>query len=124
VGQQGPTGSAGPTGPAGPLGNLFQTTTLANNQTIGASDTHQYFIVTAAGSPLEAIVTLPPASVAGKFIRLATSVSAKLTVHAGAGNLIYYASGDTNWVGVEVTTFFSDEETFLSDGNHKWLQIR
>ncbi len=124
VGPQGPQGRVGPAGSTGILQNVFPTLSVASGSTISNSDTKNlFFYVDNSSSAVS--VTLPAATVAGQFVYLIPkqfSKSNTLTVNAGTGNSIFSNSADFNFAPVSSLT--SDAPiAFVSDGNHRWLQI-
>jgi hypothetical protein len=120
----GPQGNTGANGGAGILQNVFPTLAVPNGTTISNTDAlHLFFYVDNSATAVS--VTLPAATVAGQFVYIFPkqfSPARQLTVFGGSGNSLFENSGDNGLAPVISVT--SDAPlAFVSDGNHKWLQI-
>ena len=124
TGAQGNTGTAGPTGPV--FSNTYSNVVLASGATISDADpTHLFFVNNSSSPPT---ITLPHATVAGKFIRIlgtATSNSPfNFTVNAASGDQIFFHNCQCGVPGNPPNPSTSASAArgleFISDGAHNW----
>jgi hypothetical protein len=125
MGAQGNAGIIGPTGPV--FSNTYSNVVLSNGAVISGNDaTHLFFVNNTVSSPT---ITLPPANVAGKFIRIegtcTTSVSCSSNVFhvnvQGADNIFLHNCSCTNANPVTQASAARGLE-FISDGSGHWYQ--
>jgi Collagen triple helix repeat (20 copies) len=122
IGNQGPPGAAGPQGAAGAtFSNVFSASLITGGTTIANDATGHVFFVNNNGGPVA--ITLPSASVVGKFIRIVptlapASSSNLVTVNVASGDKILNCCSPGFISSIQVVRGFG----LVSDGSGNWYQ--
>lgn len=124
AGNTGSVGSVGPQGATGPsFSNTFDTKVVSSGYAILSTDTQHVFFLN--NSSAGATITLPPANVAGKFIRImgtaAPFVNTFTVNRQGTDTIFICESG----CATTTTTFRTGQRVlaFSSDGSGHWYQV-